>query len=148
MTISEMFAESIEMRMKLPAYSIYWALQNNKIYDDDDADLLELVNFDMDQIKELITSDPLQIEVVKVYAVAYERGVHHMVFAHSPEQAVAYMSENMTPQSVKDVSSRMRVEFYDDSTKTNFTLQSMLQSVTTFPYYAFTLNNKKPHWRN
>ena len=67
-----------------------------------------------------------------------------MVFAHSSEQAVAYMSENMTPQSVKDVSSRMRVEFYDDSTKTNFTLHSMLQSVTTFPYYAFTLNTNKP----
>ena len=143
MTVAEMFAESIEMRMAFPAYVIYWALQNNKIYDDDDALLVSLLTIDKESIDELIESDPLQINKIKAFSITIEKGIHHIVLSESPEDALKLLRVSERAK-VQDVTSRMHVDFWNDDSGYAESLEDIRKTVSSFPHYAFVLNTNKP----
>lgn len=68
-TIKELFDGAIEYDLKLVAHSVFWALSENVVRYEDDAERMNEIELNQEAIQELVNKNILGIERIKLFVI-------------------------------------------------------------------------------
>ncbi|KXH86953.1 hypothetical protein [Sporosarcina sp. HYO08] len=136
--VKEVLQFAIETDMIQLAHRIFWAVVNGKVQLDDDAEQLEVIDYDVEAISAMVEENKLQIGKIKLYVAEMKE----------PDLFSFYYSENIleahalhqdlfreTPKRLTNASHLMKKLFHFDETSAADILYFHRTKVVAYPYY-------------
>ena len=114
MTINELLYDAIKHEETFLAYSLYWSIQQGHCKATDSIKTFRAKKQDIDEINKLIESNPLGIQIMKLYSMKTKDGQNLIVLAESESSAKGhYLSEErVLPSKVHDMTNKMDTSFW------------------------------------
>lgn len=136
-TVKTLFDEAIRYEMKSLVYCILYALKNKNIRLDDSEEKFFNTRFadtDNEQIARLIESNPLRLDIIKIYSLKMDKRKFAMIYARSREEAIQYYQELFHKKPLNCHEILLDHEILLGKKSVSF--REMRKQFNTFPAYA------------
>lgn len=135
MTLRELFNDAVKYDEPKLAYTIYWASQNG-ISLDQNYETLKNADVDFREVDELIKSNPLGIQSIRLYSCK-EGSKFHLILARDEQEAKGEILTRYgyIPAQVHDVSHGMDNSLWDSRKNKSEWIRGIKDSAIEFPVY-------------
>jgi len=113
-TINELLYDAIKHEETFLAYSLYWSMKQGHCKATDSIKTFRAKKQDIEEINKLIESNPLGIQIMKLYSMKTKDGQNLIVLAENESSAKGhYLSEEgILPSKIHDMTNKMDTSFW------------------------------------
>jgi len=136
-TVKTLFDEAIRYEMKSLVYCILYAIKKKNIQPNDPEEKFFNTRFtdvDNEQIARLIESNPLRLDIIKIYSLKMDKRKFAMIYARSREEAIQYYQELFHKKPLNCHEILLDHEILLGKKSVSF--REMRKQFNTFPAYA------------
>ena len=136
-TVQEVFDLALELDLKKIAHRVFWAISQGLVTTTCDSNKLHELNYDEEQIEEMIDKNLLQIGLIQLYVAQTSHNMFAFYYAKENVEAYSLHIElfRQKPKSFKNANRLLSQRFYFLETDKSEVLFTHRGRVVDFPYY-------------
>ena len=136
-TVKNLLDDAMKYEMKSLVYCILYALRKKNIQPNDPEEKFFNTRFadtENEQIARLIESNPLRLDIIKIYSLKMDKRKFAMIYARSREEAIQYYQELFHKKPLNCHEILLDHEILLGKKPVSF--REMRKQFNTFPAYA------------